>query len=130
MVLGFLQRWEDVYRDAVSSSSRRLIIADNDSLAMAEMTTLVAAIYRKYTTATTRGFDKVSPGVTARYEIFYDESCSGMRVSLLQYVLGVNADQTRSTNVGSSLRLSHDTLNAKIFRHIGPLKIILWALFS
>lgn len=47
---------------------------------MAEMTTLVAAIYRNYTTTTKADFDVVSPGITARYEVFYDEGCKGMRV--------------------------------------------------
>ncbi|KAJ5305779.1 hypothetical protein N7508_004794 [Penicillium antarcticum] len=43
-------------------------------LAMAEMTTLLAAIYRKYTTS---GYEKqkgVSPGITSRFEVFYDET--------------------------------------------------------
>ena len=53
------------------------------SLAMAEMTTLVAAIYRKYRTTTKGDFDVVSPGITGRYEVFYDETCRGMRVGLL-----------------------------------------------
>ncbi|KAH8897158.1 cytochrome protein [Thozetella sp. PMI_491] len=48
-------------------------------LAMAEMTTLVAAIYRKYTTVTTKGFDVISPGITSRYEVFYDEACDAVR---------------------------------------------------
>lgn len=47
---------------------------------MAEMTTLVAMLYRKYTTVTKGDFNVVSPGVTARYEVFYDEGCSGVRV--------------------------------------------------
>lgn len=47
---------------------------------MAEMTTLVAALYRKYTTEPKRGFDVVSPSVTSRFEVFYEEACSGMRV--------------------------------------------------
>jgi hypothetical protein len=41
---------------------------------MAEMTTLLAAIYRKFTTS---GYEKqsgVSPGITSRFEVFYDES--------------------------------------------------------
>ncbi|KAJ6008670.1 hypothetical protein N7522_003686 [Penicillium canescens] len=45
-------------------------------LAMAEMTTLLAAIYRKYTTS---GYEKqqgVSPGITSRFEVFYDETFS------------------------------------------------------
>ncbi|EEA20889.1 hypothetical protein TMatcc_000885 [Talaromyces marneffei ATCC 18224] len=43
-------------------------------LAMAEMTTLLAAIYRRYTTS---GYDRqkgISPGITSRFEVFYDES--------------------------------------------------------
>ncbi|KAJ5775570.1 uncharacterized protein N7511_000581 [Penicillium nucicola] len=48
-------------------------------LAMAEMTTLVAAIYRTYTTTTKDDFDVISPGITSRYEVFYDETCRGMR---------------------------------------------------
>ena len=48
---------------------------------MAEMTTLVAAVYRKYTTTTVGIFDTVSPGITSRYEVFYDERCSGVKVS-------------------------------------------------
>jgi hypothetical protein len=50
------------------------------SLAMAEMTTLLAALYRKYTTEPRDGFDIVSPGITSRFEVFFDESCSGVRV--------------------------------------------------
>lgn len=52
---------------------------------MAEMTTLVAAIYRQYKTVTQGDFDVVSPGVTARYEVFFDEGCSGVRVWFLVY---------------------------------------------
>lgn len=48
---------------------------------MAEMTTLVAAVYRKYTTTTVGNFDTISPGITSRYELFYDEGCSGVKVS-------------------------------------------------
>ena len=51
-----------------------------DSLAMVEMTTLVAALYRRYTTSTTDDFDTTSPGITSRFEIFYDETCSQVRV--------------------------------------------------
>lgn len=47
---------------------------------MAEMTTFLAALYRKYTTVPRDGFDVVSPGITSRFEVFYDESCSGIRV--------------------------------------------------
>lgn len=47
---------------------------------MAEMTTLVAAIYRKYKTIPMADFGAVSPGITGRYEVFYDETCRKMRV--------------------------------------------------
>lgn len=40
---------------------------------MAEMTTLLASVYRQYRTEIAPGFYGVSPGVTARYEVFYDE---------------------------------------------------------
>ncbi|KAJ5691997.1 hypothetical protein N7462_001420 [Penicillium macrosclerotiorum] len=62
------------------SSGGRMCIGMH--LAMTEMTTLVAAVYRKYRTKTTPAFDNVSPGITARYEVFYDEMCPGMRVCL------------------------------------------------
>lgn len=58
-----------------------------NSLAMAEMTTLVAAIYRKYNTTPIGDFGTVSPGITGRYEVFYDDSCSRMRVSSVDMFL-------------------------------------------
>ncbi|EUC35669.1 hypothetical protein COCCADRAFT_90374 [Bipolaris zeicola 26-R-13] len=61
---------------AFSSGSRMCI---GLHLAMAEMTTLVAAVYRKYTTTTVGNFDTISPGITSRYELFYDEGCSGVK---------------------------------------------------
>ncbi|KAJ5952237.1 uncharacterized protein N7479_010650 [Penicillium vulpinum] len=59
------------------SSGGRMCIGMH--LAMAEMTTLVAAVYRKYKTTPMGDFGSVSPGITGRYEVFYDDSCSGMR---------------------------------------------------
>ncbi|KAJ5250507.1 Cytochrome P450 E-class group I [Penicillium chrysogenum] len=59
------------------SSGGRMCIGMH--LAMAEMTTLVAAIYRKYKTTPMEDFGTVSPGITGRYEVFYDETCSKMR---------------------------------------------------
>lgn len=44
------------------------------SLAMAEMTTLVSAIYRKYTTSIAPGFEGKTPAITSRFELFYDET--------------------------------------------------------
>lgn len=48
---------------------------------MAEMTTLLAAIYRRYTTSEYERQKKVSPGITSRFEVFYDESLPRFEVS-------------------------------------------------
>lgn len=50
---------------------------------MAEMTTLVAAVYRKYKTKVRAGMEDVSPGITSRFEVFYDETMAKMKVSLV-----------------------------------------------
>ncbi len=50
------------------------------SLAMAEITTLGAAIYRKYKTTLAEGFEDTSPGATARYEVFSDDRYAKMEV--------------------------------------------------
>ena len=50
------------------------------SLAMAEMTTLTAAIYRKYRTKVQKGTEDLSPGITSRFEVFYDETKARMKV--------------------------------------------------
>ncbi|KXJ87268.1 putative benzoate 4-monooxygenase cytochrome P450 [Microdochium bolleyi] len=42
-------------------------------LAMAEMTTLIATVYRKYTTSVQERQKGLSPGITSRVEVFYDE---------------------------------------------------------
>lgn len=47
---------------------------------MAEMTTLAATIYRKYSTAVAPGFEGITPGITARFEVFYDERFPKMLV--------------------------------------------------
>ncbi|KAF4633361.1 hypothetical protein G7Y89_g4756 [Cudoniella acicularis] len=48
-------------------------------LAMAEMTTLTAAIYREYRTRVRPGTENMSPGITSRFEVFYDESKQQMK---------------------------------------------------
>jgi hypothetical protein len=53
------------------------------SLAMAEMTTLAAAIYRKYRTTLAPGFENSTPAITARFELFYDERFPKVAVCLL-----------------------------------------------
>ena len=41
---------------------------------MAEMTTLVATIYRMYRTSIAEGYENKSPAITSRFELFYDET--------------------------------------------------------
>jgi hypothetical protein len=52
------------------------------SLAMAEMTTLTAAIYRQFQTSIAPGFENTSPAITARVETFYDERFPKVKVRL------------------------------------------------
>jgi hypothetical protein len=81
-----------VYRDAVGSllpacvrvcvlNFPKLLTAV--SLAMAEMTTLVATIYRRYHTSIATGFADKTPAITARVETFYDERFRAVQVSLI-----------------------------------------------
>jgi hypothetical protein len=67
-----------VHWHAVSISSKRMlyIVADQNSysLAMAEMTTLVTAIYQRYSTSIKPGYEDVAPGITSRFEVFYDDN--------------------------------------------------------
>jgi hypothetical protein len=44
------------------------------SLAMAEMTTLLAAIYRRYSTSEYERQRGTGPVITSRFEVFYDET--------------------------------------------------------
>ncbi|KAJ9316256.1 hypothetical protein DTO271D3_3525 [Paecilomyces variotii] len=53
------------------SSGGRMCIGMH--LAMAEMTTLLGAVYRNYKTSIKQGFEGVSPGITSRFEVFYDD---------------------------------------------------------
>lgn len=55
------------------------------SLAMAEMTALVAAIYRKYETSIAPGFEDKSPAITSRFELFYDETIPQIEVGSLTF---------------------------------------------
>ncbi|CAK7274948.1 hypothetical protein SEPCBS119000_006435 [Sporothrix epigloea] len=54
------------------SSGARMCIGMH--LAMAEMTTLLAAIYRKYRTRLHSKQQNASPGITSRFEVFSDET--------------------------------------------------------
>jgi hypothetical protein len=54
---------------------------------MVEMTTLVAAVYRKYQTRVRNGMVDWSPGITSRFEVFHDEVKTNMKVSLVEDAL-------------------------------------------
>ncbi|KAM0343789.1 hypothetical protein ACHAPU_008217 [Fusarium lateritium] len=62
------------------SSGGRMCIGMH--LAMAEMTTLTATIYRSYKTTIAPGFENTSPAITARVETFYDERFPKVKVCL------------------------------------------------
>jgi hypothetical protein len=47
---------------------------------MAEMTTLLAALYRKYSTSGQERQKGASPGITSRFEVFYDETFDRVKV--------------------------------------------------
>lgn len=48
---------------------------------MAEMTTLVTAVYKRYTTTIAPGFEDTSPAITSRFELFFDETKPHISVS-------------------------------------------------
>lgn len=48
---------------------------------MAEMTALTVGIYREYTTSIAPGFENKTPGITSRFEVFYDETFPEVAVS-------------------------------------------------
>jgi hypothetical protein len=93
-----LHRQEDVYPDALAFRPERWLtpsgelVPESDPknrffwafssggrmciglhLAMAEMLTLTATLYRRYRTKVPQGTENTSPGITSRYEVFYDE---------------------------------------------------------
>jgi len=48
-------------------------------LALAEISCLVAAVYQKYQTKVRKGEETVTPGITSRFECFFDETMPEMR---------------------------------------------------
>lgn len=48
---------------------------------MIEMTTLAAALYRRYETTLPPGHEDTTPGITARFEVFQDDTFPKMEVS-------------------------------------------------
>lgn len=86
MVLGVFERRPHVHRNAVSLKciAKQKLVEERfltNSLAMAEMTMLLAAIYRKYTTRLHSKQQNASPGITSRFEVFYDETMPNVTVS-------------------------------------------------
>lgn len=67
------------------SSGGRMCIGMH--LGMAEMTALVPAIYRRYETRIDPRSAGVSPGITSRFEVFYDETFEKMEVNTVQHHL-------------------------------------------
>ncbi|RSL82412.1 hypothetical protein CEP51_005169 [Fusarium floridanum] len=61
------------------SSGGRMCIGMH--LAMAEMTTLIATLYREYKTSIAPEFENATPGITARVEVFYDERFPKLQVN-------------------------------------------------
>jgi hypothetical protein len=47
---------------------------------MAEMTVLVAALYRNFRTSITPETDGVTPGITSRFEVFHDVQLPQVKV--------------------------------------------------
>lgn len=59
-------------------------------LALAEMA-LVPALYRRYSSRIKPGFEDVTPGITSRFEVFYDETLERMEVGSQEYSRSVQA---------------------------------------
>lgn len=85
------------------------LIKISGSLAMAEMTTLLAAIYKRYSTSEYKRQRGSGPVITSRFEVFYDETLPKAEVST-QFGLNMDLSRTnslshpRNINVSSNLR--------------------------
>ena len=67
---------------------------------MAEMTALVAAVYREYNTSIAPGFEDKSPAITSRFELFYDETVPQIAVSPAGAMFDTrNADRVSGTHM-------------------------------
>lgn len=81
---------------------------------MAEMTALVAAVYREYNTCIAPGFDDKSPAITSRFELFYDETLPQIAVSATGARIDVqNAEKFPGTHMHDQV---HKSLSVLIFR--------------
>lgn len=64
------------------------------SFALAEMKTLLAAIYQTYSTTLSPEFENLSPTATSRFELVYDDSFPIVEVrlaTLASYQLGISS---------------------------------------
>lgn len=91
---------------------------------MAEMTTLSAAIYRTFETSLAPGFEDTTPGITARFELFYDvrfpKVMVGHRLSIIP-VLYLFAHLFRNTAASFNLpTLMH---NSKEYRGFSLIRL-------
>jgi len=69
-------------------------LVDMNSLAMAEMTTLLTTLYMNYTTTEQERQKGASPGITSRFEVFYDEKFDRISVSLTIFKTGYDKKLT------------------------------------
>lgn len=90
---------------------------------MAEMTTLVAALYRTYSTTIKQGYEGVSPGVTSRFEVFSDENFTEIKVSIVQSAFH---DTGSEVNVG----ISRNMVTAMSAGNCTTNLIVVWASYK
>lgn len=64
-------------------TASKIMLTFANSLAMAQMTTLLAALYRKYSTSVQERQNGASPGITSRFEVFQDDTLVNVKVSKL-----------------------------------------------
>lgn len=96
MVLGILKWRANVRWHAVSCFSPFRFgqpqLLTRNSLAMAEMTTLTATMYRQFRTTIAPGFEDTTPAITARVETFYDDRFPKVQVSFLFILIDTTCD--------------------------------------
>lgn len=83
MVVGVFKRRKNVYWASVSVAHRLLAFSDPYiSLAMVEMTVLITALYRKFETSLSDDMKDSTPGITSRFEVFYDVTLPRIKVCI------------------------------------------------
>jgi len=82
LVVGILFRREDVHWRAVPIN---LSNSSNRSLAIAEISALVAAVYLQYRTSLMD--TTYSPGINSRFELFFDQRFTSVKVTPAPVIL-------------------------------------------